>query len=342
MPVQTPTRKHAATDSGILMAEQDLFLGVDIGGTNTKFGFVDDSGNSFEIRSFATEADRSFVKFVEKLSRQAKASLQELPDRYVLRGIGIGAPNANYLSGCIEEASNLSWGTVDVVGEVSKHFSVPIVITNDANAAAMGEKKFGAARDLDNFIVITLGTGLGGGIFMNGQLVHGAGGHAGEIGHTIVRPEGRQCNCGRRGCLETYVSATGIRRTVFELLSDRPTPSLLRRYSFENLSAEDISNAAGEEDEIALLAFDRTAEILGMKLSDFIAYSNPQIIILTGGLTNAGDLLLKPVRKYMEKFLLKVYRGKTELVISNLREKNLAVLGASALVMEKVLTQEIR
>ena len=254
MAVQIPTRKRTATDTGLLMAEQDIFLGVDIGGTNTKFGFVDDSGNTFDIKSFATEADRPFTKFVEKLNRKIRASLQELPDKYILRGIGIGAPNANYLSGCIEEASNLSWGTVDVVSEMSKHFSVPIVITNDANAAAMGEKKFGMARDLDNFIVITLGTGLGGGIFMNGQLVHGAGGHAGEIGHTIVRPEGRQCNCGRRGCLETYVSATGIRRTVFELLSDRPTPSLLRRYSFADMSAEDVSKyvEAMMSDELAI------------------------------------------------------------------------------------------
>jgi glucokinase len=324
------------------MVQQDIYLGVDIGGTNTKYGFVDDSGKSYAVRSFPTKAGLPFDDFVKRLAEQVSDSLRDLPEKYILRGIGIGAPNANYRSGCIEEASNLSWGTVDVVAGVYQYFNVPIVITNDANAAAMGEKRFGSARDLDNFIVLTLGTGLGGGIFINGQLVHGAGGHAGEIGHVIVKPDGRQCGCGRRGCLETYVSATGIRRTVFELLSDRTGASVLRGYAFEELSAEDISKAAEDGDKIARMAFERTGEVLGMKLADFVAYSNPEKIILTGGLTNAGDLLLEPAKRYMEASLLKVYRGKTEIIISKLREQNLAVLGASALVMERVLTQEIK
>ncbi len=342
MKVHTADHENDSLDTNLLMTEQDIFLGVDIGGTNTKFGFVDDSGKSFEIASFATRAERPFPDFIGRLAKHVSEGVEKLSEKYILRGIGIGAPNANYLTGKIEEASNLSWGTVDVVSEVSKYFKVPIVITNDANAAAMGEKKFGSARDLDNFIVLTLGTGLGGGIFINGQLVHGAGGHAGEIGHTIVQPDGRQCGCGRRGCLETYVSATGIRRTVFELLSDRMTPSTLRGISFEQLSAEDISRAAQTGDKIAQLAFEQTGRILGMKLADFVAYSNPQAIIFTGGLTNAGELLLKPVKRYMEEFLLKIYQGKTAVFISKLREKNLAVLGACALVMEKVLTQEMK
>lgn len=339
MTVYTPTRKHAALTPDLLLEQKDIYLGVDIGGTNTKFGCVDDAGKSFEINSFPTQAELPFENFTERFTLHVSARLKEVPDTYVLRGIGIGAPNANYLTGCIEQASNLSWGTVDVVAGIKKYFDVPIIITNDANAAAMGEKKFGAARDLDNFIVLTLGTGLGGGLFINGQLVHGAGGHAGEIGHVIVKPDGRQCGCGRRGCLETYVSATGIRRTVFELLSELTTPSSLRGYSFEQLSAEEISQAAQAGDRIALLAFDRTGEILGMKLADFVAYSNPQKIILTGGLTHAGNLILEPAKRYMESYLLKVYRDKTEIVISQLHDKNMAVLGASALVMEKVLAR---
>jgi glucokinase len=316
-----------------------VFLGVDIGGTYTKIGLVKKDGNGMAMSAFPTQADRSFSEFVKNLEQEVNSELLSKYPDLILKGIGIGAPNANYWNGRIEEASNLSWGTVDVVSELEKKFDVPVIITNDANAAAMGEKYFGAAKEMDNFILLTLGTGLGSGIMLNKSIIYGAGGHAGEIGHMVVDPAGRQCGCGRRGCLETYVSAPGIRRTVFELISEYTEPSPLRDISFSDLRAEDITKAASEGDSIALKAFERTGRILGMKLADVVALTNPEAIILAGGLAKAGKYILEPVQRHLEKNLLTVFRGKTKVMLSELLEGNLAILGAGALVMQHVKRQ---
>jgi glucokinase len=313
-----------------------VYLGIDIGGTNTKIGLVNKRGKNAQMISFATDAHLSFSVFVDKLVRKIKDDLLYAHDQGELQGIGIGAPNANHWTGMIENPSNLSWGTVDLVTPLSEIFNVPASMTNDANAAAMGEKYFGAAKKMSDFILLTLGTGLGSGIMINNSIIYGAGGHAGEIGHMVVRPDGRQCGCGRRGCLETYVSAPGIRRTVFELLSEYNEPSILRNISFSALRAEDITDAAQQGDKIALLAFEKTGEILGLKLADVVALMNPEAIILAGGLAQAGELLLKPVQNHLEKNLLSIFRGQTKLIQSVIPEGKLAVMGAGAMVMEKV------
>jgi len=216
------------------------------------------------------------------------------------------------------------------------HFLLPVVLTNDANAAAIGEMVFGGAKKMKDFIVITLGTGLGSGIVVNGRLVYGHDGFAGEIGHTNVFPGGRQCGCGRRGCLETYVSATGIKRTVFDLLANSLEDSVLRTINFNDLTAEMIAKAAKEGDQIAKKAFDYTASILGQKLADSVAHTSPEAIFLFGGLSKSGDLLLVPTRKYLEENLLAVYRGKIKVLLSEMKEVNAAVLGASALIWDEL------
>ena len=317
-------------------ASEDVFLGVDIGGTNTKIGLVKSNGDIIVMSDFPTQAHLSFAEFVENLTMKVNDELLSNCPGLHLKGIGVGAPNANFWNGRIEEASNLSWGTVDVVSTLKKKYNIPVAITNDANAAAMGEKYFGAAKNMKNFILLTLGTGLGSGIMLNGSIVYGAGGHAGEIGHMVVDPKGRVCGCGRRGCLETYVSAPGIRRTVFELISEYTEPSKLRYISFSDLRAEDITNAADEGDQIALKAFERTGRILGMKLADVVALTNPEAIILAGGLAQAGKYILEPVQRHLEANLLNIFRGKTKIMISGLMEGNLAVLGTSAMIMQQI------
>ena len=317
-------------------ASEDVFLGVDIGGTNTKIGLVRSNGDIIVMYAFPTQAHLSFAEFVENLTTQVNDELLSNSPGLDMKGIGVGAPNANYWNGRIEKASNLSWGTIDVVSALKKKYNIPVAITNDANAAAMGEKYFGAAKNMKNFILLTLGTGLGSGIMLNGAIIYGAGGHAGEIGHMVVDPKGRVCGCGRRGCLETYVSAPGIRRTVFELISEYTEPSKLRNISFSDLRAEDITNAADEGDKIALKAFERTGRILGMKLADVVALVNPEAIILAGGLAQAGKHILEPVQRHLEANLLSIFRGKTKIMISDLMEGNLAVLGASAMIMQQI------
>jgi glucokinase len=312
---------------------KDLTVGIDIGGTGTKIGLVDNIGNILFENKVKTTDYPEIDEYVTALSQAIVHCLDKVNAEFNLKGIGIGAPNGNFYKGTIEFAPNLPWkGTINLVDKMKKYFKVPIVMTNDANAAAMGEMIYGKARGMKEFIVITLGTGLGSGIVVDGKVVYGHDGFAGEIGHTIYDPEGRLCGCGRRGCLETYASATGITKTVIELLEKSDEKSLLRDIPKDKLESKTIHDAAVKGDKIALEAFDYTAKILGLKLADSIAYTSPEAIFLFGGLAEAGDYILKPTKKYMEHYLLDVFKNKVKLEISGLMGKNAAILGAAALI----------
>ncbi len=314
-----------------MTARDDVVLGIDIGGTNTAFGFVEESGNCVAESSFPTHAREPADVFVARLHEQVE-NLRKSFSR-TLKGIGIGAPNGNYYRGTVENTPNLSWkGVVPLAAMVKKLYNVPVAITNDANAAALGEMKFGAAKGMKDFIVITLGTGLGSGIVVNGEVVYGSTGFAGEIGHTIVDPGGRECGCGRKGCLETYASATGIRRTVKELLEKSAVQSELRNIPPDHLSAKKIADAAHRGDALACEAFEYTGRILGSKLADSVAHTSPEAIILFGGLAASGELIFEPTRRHLEANLLNIFQGTVKLLPSQLQERNAAVLGASALV----------
>lgn len=321
--------------------KKEAVVGIDIGGTFTKFGIVDREGNCYFEGSVPTqsEEDDSIENYVSNLSTKIKSVIGNFPDLEV-RGVGIGVPNGNYYKGTIEHAANLKWkGIVPLADMFRKHFSLPVVLTNDANAAAIGEMVYGGAKNMRDFIVITLGTGLGSGIVTNGQLIYGHDGFAGELGHITVYPEGRTCGCGRKGCLETYVSATGIKRTAFELMAHTMVESPLRDIPYNELTAENIAKHAQLGDRIALEAFDFTAKILGQKLADAVAFTSPQAIFLFGGLARAGDLLLVPTRKYFEESLLPVYRNKIKILPSEMTEVNAAVLGSGALAWNEIQTK---
>jgi glucokinase len=320
----------------------EVALGVDIGGTNTVFGYVDRKGRCLTSATILTNAHQPAELFFERLHKGAKALLENIHEKYELVGIGIGAPNANYYTGTIECPPNLSWEHVDVLAEMGKYYHVPVATTNDANAAALGEMLFGSAQGMKDFIVITLGTGLGSGIVANGELIYGADGYAGEIGHTTVDLKGRECGCGRRGCLETYVSATGICRTVQDLICNTNEPSDLRYISFENLTSKMIYDAAQRGDRLALEAFDYTGKILGIKLADSVAHLSPEAIIFFGGLAAAGDLIFKPTKQSMEEHLFGIFKNKVKLLPSGLDGGNTAVLGASALIWNDLKKQEIK
>ena len=316
---------------------KELCIGIDIGGTNTVLGVVDIDGEILVENLISTKKYPRIDDYVNALSICINESLGLINTDYILKGIGVGAPNGNYYNGTIEFAPNLNWYEIIPLADIlNKHFHVPVVLTNDANAAAMGEMIYGSAQNLKDFIVITLGTGLGSGLVVNGEIVYGHDGFAGEIGHTIYDPNGRVCGCGRKGCLETYASASGIKRTVIELLGNSDTESLLRKISENKLNSKDIFEAAVKGDKIALEAFDYTAKILGLKLADSVAYTSPEAIFLFGGLALSGDYILKPTKKYMEKNLLKIYKNKVKLELSGLMGKNAAVLGAAALIWKEI------
>ena len=309
-----------------------VVLGVDIGGTNTKFGFVDRAGKCLASSSMPTDADQPAGQFFHRLHRDANLLVGALKAEYELAGIGIGAPNANYHRGTIEHPPNLGWDFVDVRAELARFFSIPSAVTNDANAAALGEMLFGAARGMKDFIVITLGTGLGSGIVANGELIYGADGFAGEIGHTIVDPNGRRCGCGRHGCLEAYCSATGLCRTVQELICNSMEPSELRKVSYADLTAQMVSEAALRGDPLALQAFESCGRTLGMKLADSVAHLSPEAIIISGGMASAGALIFEPTQRSMEEHLFPIFRNKVRIIPSQLTASNAAVLGAGALI----------
>ncbi len=322
-------------------SKQQVVLGIDIGGTNTVFGFVTEEGMIIADSCMLTHGHEPADKFFPRLFTEIDKLRASLDKPLELVGIGVGAPNANYYSGRVEQPPNLKWGQTDVVEILSREYNIPVVITNDANAAAIGEMKFGAAQGMRDFIVITLGTGLGSGIVINGKMVYGHDGFAGELGHTIVIRDGRDCGCGRNGCLETYASATGIKRTVFELLCERQENSILRNVNFHDMTAKMIHEAALNGDVIACEAFEITGEILGMGLADAVAFSSPEAIILFGGLAKAGDMILEPTKRSFEENLLNIFKGKVKLVLSELQGANTAVLGAAALIWSELEEKKV-
>jgi glucokinase len=318
----------------------EVTLGIDVGGTNTAFGFVNLNGLCLAESSIPTKAYNSAADLFVRLYPEIEKLYKTIDDRCILKGIGIGAPNANYYRGTVENPPNLRWGTVNVVDIVKQYFDVPATITNDANASALGEMLFGAAKGMKDFIVITLGTGLGSGVVVDGKLVYGSDGFAGEIGHTVYDPNGRQCGCGRKGCLETYASATGIKRTIMELLANSNEESILRNTSYNDLDSKMIYSAALTGDKLAIEAFEYTGKILGLKLADAIAVTSPEAIILFGGLANAGEIIIEPTKKSLEENLFHVFRNKVKVLRSGLPEGNSAVLGASALIWNEIIKTE--
>lgn len=308
---------------------KEVVVGIDIGGTNTKFGIVTRDGKLLFKSSCPTNSDKPIAQLFKKILTDVK----KFQKNFKIAGIGIGAPNANYFTGYIEAPPNLGWGTVDVKKEIRKLISCPVALTNDANAGALGELIFGNGKGISDFIFITLGTGLGSGLIVDGKLVYGHDGFAGEIGHVIVKENGRQCGCGRKGCLETYVSAPGLKRTAFEILSDLNIESTLNKIPYEKLTAKDIYKAAVSGDKVAKLAFEKTGEVLGKALANSVAYLSPKAIFLFGGLAESGDLLFKPVKKYMNENMLNILQNKTKVLPSGLAEGNAAVLGAAALII---------
>jgi glucokinase len=313
-----------------------IVAGVDIGGTNTVIGLVTKDGNCIAETSFPTQENEIFRDFVSRISLDIKKLLGQAGEGYRLVGVGVGAPNGSHNTGEIIEAANLRWkGSLPICKELQRLLGVPVVLSNDANAAAIGEMLFGGAKGMQNFVVITLGTGLGGGIVVDGKLVLGEQGFAGELGHLSVKPWGRQCGCGKQGCLETYVSAPGLRRTAFKMLADSNEPSALRGHSYETLSSKRIANFAQQGDRIALEAFEYTGAILGMKLADIVATLNPEAIFLFGGLSGAGNLIFEPTKRHMEKNLFRTFKNTVKILPSGLNDKNAAVLGAAALIWQK-------
>lgn len=320
-------------------------VGIDMGGTNTVFSIVDARGLVVASNSIKTRKHAKFEDYINELCTELNRLITDnnLVDK--IYGIGVGAPNANYFTGMIEDGVNLPWPTpIPFAKMLSEKMGVPVAITNDANAAAIGEMTYGAARGLKDFIMITLGTGVGSGIIINGQLVYGHDGFAGELGHMIVkRNNGRLCACGRSGCLETYCSATGVARTAREYLELTDTPSLLRDIPSDEITSKDVYDAAVNGDKLANDVFTFTGTVLGEALADFTVFSAPEAFILFGGLAKAGDLLLKPVREAMEKNMLSIWKGKVKVILSELKEADAAVLGASALGWEAkpVVTPEV-
>ena len=316
---------------------QEVVLGIDIGGTFTKFGLVDRLGKIYFEDEISSLEHGTIEQFIESFQQHLMDSLEQLETPFQIAGIGVGAPNGNYYSGSIENSPNLAWkGKIEFVKLMENQFHVPAVVTNDANAAALGEMLFGDAVGLKNFIMITLGTGLGSGLVVNGDIVYGSDGFAGELGHVRAVADGRQCGCGKRGCMETYVSATGIKRTIFELLAEENVESAFRKTPFSKLKPKIITSLAESGDPIAIKAFERTGFLLGRCLADSVAHISPSKIFLFGGLAKAGKWIIDPAKKSMEEHLFPIYRDKIDIVPSALLKKNIAVLGAAALIWKRL------
>lgn len=311
-------------------------IGVDLGGTFTKFGLVTEGGELIADHFIETDSTVAFSEFFERLYGELKKLMDRAAGSDHVTGIGIGAPSGNYLNGKIENASNLNWPNFIPVAKIMADISdLPVAITNDANAAAIGEMKYGIAKNEKNFISLTLGTGLGCGIVIDGKLVNGINGHAGELGHTIAVRNGRLCGCGRHGCLETYVSAPGLLRTLLKLLESTSTESVFRRRNHQSITAKQITDEASKGDPLALEAFERTGKILGEKLADVTALLNPSLIVLSGGLAKSGSLILNPTRSHFESNLLRVYKNTVAIELSEMTKKNAAILGAAAMMWEQ-------
>ena len=307
-------------------------IGLDLGGTNSVFGIVDSRGDIKATTAIKTQIYDNVDDYVNASIDALQIIIDQVGGIEKIKAMGIGAPNANYYNGCIEHAPNLVWGkgVVPLAKMFSDRLGIPVAMTNDANAAAIGEMTYGVARGMKNFIVITLGTGVGSGIVINGQLVYGCDGFAGELGHVIVKENGRQCGCGRKGCLETYCSATGVARSAREFLANSDEPSLLRELDPEKITSYDVAVAAGKGDKIANEIFEFTGKILGEACADFAAFSSPEAFIFFGGLTKAGDLIMNPIKKAYDETVLNIFKGKAKFLVSGLEGSSAAVLGASA------------
>lgn len=314
--------------------QKPYVVGMDIGGTNTVMGIVDQQGNILASDSVKTGIYERIEDYVDAVTACLLPLINQFGGAGKFRGIGIGAPNGNYYRGVIEEAPNLPWkGIIPLADMFKERTGIPVALTNDANAAALGEMTYGAARGMKDFIMITLGTGVGSGIVIGGQMVYGHDGFAGELGHVCMdrSPEARLCGCGRRGCLEAYCSATGVARTAREILATSDAPSYLREMPAEQITSKDVYDAAVKGDKLALEVFQRTGEILGQALADFVAFSSPEAIILFGGLTKAGEYIMRPIRESLDAHVMPIFKGKAKLIISELKDADAAVLGASAL-----------
>ena len=316
--------------------EKPYVMGIDIGGTNSVFGIVDARGTVLAVDKIKTQKYEKIEDYVEALTSGMKALIKANDAEGKIKGIGVGAPNGNFYTGTIEFAPNLPWkGVIPLANLISEKMGVPCALTNDANAAAIGEMTYGAARGMKDFIMITLGTGVGSGVVCNGQLVYGHDGFAGELGHvTIRRDNGRLCGCGRKGCLEAYASATGVARSAREILTSSTEPSSLRDIPAEEITSLDVFNAAKAGDKIAKEIFEFTGKILGEAFVDFIAFTSPEAIVLFGGLAHAGDLLFDPIQRTIDENVMPIFKGKTKLLMSELKDADAAVLGASALGWE--------
>ncbi len=315
----------------------EISVGIDIGGTNTLIGLVNRKGESLIETNISTNKHEDINLYFAEIADEINKAMDVLGEGYHIVGIGIGAPNGNYYTGTIEYAPNLNWrGVVNVVDLMKKYINTPVILTNDANAAALGEMIYGGAKGMKNFIVITLGTGLGSGLVVNGDVVYGHDGFAGELGHTIVNYNGRQCACGLQGCMETYVSATGLKRTYLEMLAYFPFRGALSNVAPDDLTAKAISEAAIAGDKVAIATFEYTGKILGQKIAEATAYTSPEAVFLFGGLAQAGNLIFEPTQKYMEEYMLNIYKDKVKLLPSSVDGANAAVLGASALVWKEL------
>lgn len=308
-------------------------VGIDVGGTNTAFGIVDANGkvlanSSIKTAQFGADLDA----YINELHNALSKLIAENGGIEKIKGIGVGAPNANYYTGNIENAPNLPWkGTIEFAKILTNKFGVPCTLTNDANAATIGEMMYGAAKGMKDFIMITLGTGVGSGIVCNGKLVYGHDGNAGELGHVIVRRGGRQCGCGQKGCLETYTSATGIVRSAQELLQASNEPSVLREIALDKITGLDVCNAARKGDKIGKEVMKSVGVILGEAFADFVKFSSPEAIVMFGGPVKSADLFIDDLKATMEANLMPTFRGKVKVLTSQLKDGDAAILGASAL-----------
>lgn len=313
-------------------------IGLDLGGTNSVFGIVDSRGEIKATISIKTQGHDTVEAYVKDAVEALKLIIDQVGGIELIKSMGIGAPNGNYYNGTIEYAPNIVWahdGIVPLAEMFSKELGIPVAITNDANAAAVGEMTYGVARGMKNFIMLTLGTGVGSGIVVNGQLVYGSDGFAGELGHVIMRREGgRPCGCGRKGCLETYCSATGVARTAREFLKTSDESSLLRDLKASEITSLDVSLAAAKGDKLAKRVYEFTGEMLGEACADFATFTSPEAFIFFGGLTKAGDMLMNPIKKSYDERVLKVFKGKAQFLVSGLDGASAAILGASAIGWE--------
>jgi glucokinase len=317
--------------------KQEYAIGIDIGGTNTVFGVVDHRGDTLYRGAISSRKHARIEDYIRELYEALQPAIEQVGGIENIKGIGIGAPNGNFYSGTIEYAPNLIWkGIIPIASMMTQTFGVPAALTNDANAAAVGEMMYGAAKGMKDFIMITLGTGVGSGIVANGHLIYGHDGFAGELGHTMIIPNGRlHPGTGMHGSLESYASATGVASTAREFLEQRKEQaSLLRNYHPDEIDSKVVYECAVQGDAIARDVYEYTGMILGMALANFVMFSSPEAIILFGGMTKAGDLILKPTKEHMEKNLLPIFQNKVKLIFSELKEADAAILGASALVWE--------